>query len=43
MASERSIPKLVGSVFLCETAGGVGGIFTYDAVAVTYLTHQAAL
>ena len=36
MASESSIPKLVGSVLLCEAAGGVGSIFTYDAVRDWY-------
>jgi benzodiazapine receptor len=32
MASESSMPKLVDSVLLCEAAGGVGSIFSYDAV-----------
>ena len=36
MASENSIPKLVGSVLLCEAAGGVGSIYTYDGVRDWY-------
>jgi tryptophan-rich sensory protein len=32
MASESSIPKLVGSVLLCEGAGAVGSIYTYEGV-----------
>jgi benzodiazapine receptor len=36
MASENSIPKLVGSVLLCEAAGGVGSIYTYDALRDWY-------
>lgn len=39
MASESSIPKLVGSVLLCEAAGGVGSIFTYEAVSATFLKY----
>jgi translocator protein len=30
MASENSIPKLVGSVLLCEAVGAIGSIYTYD-------------
>src|SRR5215208_8020837 len=36
MASERSIPKLVGSVLLCEGAGAVGSIYTYEGVREWY-------
>jgi tryptophan-rich sensory protein len=36
MASERSIPKLVGSVLLCEGAGAVGSIYTYKGVREWY-------
>jgi translocator protein len=36
MASENSIPKLVGSVFLCEAAGAIGSIYTYDSVRDWY-------
>jgi hypothetical protein len=32
VAAEISIPKLVGSVLLCEAAGGLGGILTRDGV-----------
>jgi translocator protein len=36
MASENSIPKLVGSVLLCEAVGGIGSIYTYDSVRDWY-------
>ncbi len=36
MAAEISIPKLVGSVLFCETAGGIGGILTRDGVRDWY-------
>ena len=36
MASEHSIPKLVGSVLLCEAAGGIGSIFTRDSLKEWY-------
>jgi tryptophan-rich sensory protein len=36
MASENSIPKLVGSVLLCEAAGAAGSIYTYDGVRDWY-------
>jgi benzodiazapine receptor len=36
MASERSILKLVGSVLLCEGAGAVGSIYTYEGVKDWY-------
>ncbi len=36
MASKNSIPKLVGSVLLCEAAGGIGSIYTYDSVRDWY-------
>jgi translocator protein len=36
MASERSTLKLVGSVLLCEGAGAVGSIYTYDGVRDWY-------
>src|SRR5215208_1503235 len=40
MASENSIPKLVGSVLLCEAAGAAGSIYTYEAVRDWYPTLQ---
>jgi translocator protein len=36
MASDNSIPKLVGSVLLCEAAGAIGSIYTYDGVRNWY-------
>jgi benzodiazapine receptor len=36
MASDNSIPKLVGSVLLCEAAGAVGSVYTYDGVRDWY-------
>ncbi len=36
MASENSIFKLVGSVLLCEAAGGIGSVFTFDGVRDWY-------
>jgi benzodiazapine receptor len=36
VASERSIPKLVGSVLLCEAAGAMGSIYTYGGVRDWY-------
>jgi tryptophan-rich sensory protein len=36
MAAENSIPKLVGSVLLCEAAGGIGSIFTRDSLENWY-------
>ncbi len=36
MASENSMPKLGGLVLLCEAAGAVGSIYTYDAVRDWY-------
>ena len=36
MATEHSIPKLVGSVLLCEAAGGIGSIFTRDSLEDWY-------
>jgi tryptophan-rich sensory protein len=36
MASESSIPKLVGSVLLCEGTGAVGSIYTYNGVRDWY-------
>lgn len=36
MASENSIPKLVGSVLLCEAVGAIGSIYTYDSVRDWY-------
>jgi tryptophan-rich sensory protein len=36
MAAENSIPKLVGSVLLCEAVGGVGSVFAYDGVRNWY-------
>ena len=36
MASENSIPKLVGSVLLCEAAGAAGSLYTYDSVRNWY-------
>ena len=36
MASEHSVPKLVGSVLLCEAAGGIGSIFTLDGLKEWY-------
>jgi benzodiazapine receptor len=36
MASENSMPKLVGSVLLCEAAGATGSIYTYDSVRDWY-------
>lgn len=40
MASENSIPKLVGSVLLCEAAGAAGSIYTYDSVRDWYPTLE---
>jgi translocator protein len=36
MASDNSLPKLVGSVLLCEAAGAVGSVYTYDGVRDWY-------
>jgi translocator protein len=36
MASDNSIPKLVGSVLPCEAAGAVGSVYTYDGVRDWY-------
>jgi benzodiazapine receptor len=36
MVSENSMPKLVGSVVLCEAAGAVGSIYTYHSVRDWY-------
>ena len=36
MASEHSVPKLVGSVLLCEVVGGIGSIFTRDSLKEWY-------
>ena len=36
MADERSTTKLIGSVLLCEAAGGIGSIFTRDSVEDWY-------
>jgi translocator protein len=36
MDSENSIPKLAGSILLCEAAGAVGSIYTYDSVRDWY-------
>jgi translocator protein len=36
MASENSIFKLVGSVLLCEAAGGIGSVYTFDGVRDWY-------
>lgn len=36
MASENWIPKLVGSVLLCEAAGAFGSIYTYTSVRDWY-------
>jgi translocator protein len=36
MASQNSIPKLVGSVLLCEAAGGIGSVYTYEGVRDWY-------
>ena|SRR5215208_4394196 len=40
MASENSIPKLVGSVLLCEAAGAAGSIYTYNSVRDWYPTLE---
>ena len=40
MASEGSIPKLVGSVLLCEAAGAAGSVFTSDGVRDWYPTLE---
>ena len=34
--AEHSIPKLVGSVLLCEAAGGIGSIFTSNSLRDWY-------
>ena len=36
MASENPMPKLVGSVLLCEAAGAIGSIYSYDGVRDWY-------
>lgn len=36
MASEHSVPKLVGSVLLCEAAGGIGSTFTRNSLKEWY-------
>lgn len=36
MASEHSVPKLVGSVLLCEAAGGIGSMFTRNSLKEWY-------
>lgn len=40
MAGERSIPKLIGWVLLCEAAGGIGSIFTRDSLKDWYPTLE---
>jgi benzodiazapine receptor len=40
VAGERSIPKLIGWVLLCEAAGGIGSIFTRDSLKDWYPTLE---
>jgi translocator protein len=40
MASKNSIPRLVGSVLLCEAAGAIGSIYTYEGVREWYPSLQ---
>lgn len=36
MAAKHSVPKLVGSVLLCEAAGGIGSIFSNEGIRNWY-------
>jgi translocator protein len=36
MASENSVPKLVGSILLCEAAGAIGSVYTNEGVREWY-------